>query len=663
MNSLSTNHPQSEVPASQNETDIELLPGLFIDPNFTTLSSPLVGSLDQNPLNMNFLEPTTTLLQTQPGEKLPWPVQPPILTEPVSLASLGYPSSFEIPTIAGPSIYGYESYATNLAPANDKISNYNDLTINPSHQDFSPGPQTGVSTSNMSHVFGSLASPNTYFEHAPAINHLQSFHNSDLASIQYLQSSTELNTDFFMISAPGLSDFQASSPFHVSSSPSSWQQPSDGGLHVQQTSGSIHDPHSLVQTAPVFDCYMPHNVALLPQPRATVAVTSTLPPRRRGERHKPLTKEQDQGQKNARREGVCIKCRKMKIKCAEGIPCNACLRVSKARIWREPCTKAQFLDIVELGSYFPGTTMREVQIVENAGPLLDCSPEDPITIPMLLGPTILLSNLKFDSVFLCQPSSDIQLSLIQDFQNPQSSYQFIEKFAIPYLSPAGDSTVADEEEKFQWVRIMLFILSSFYDNFISGDMVDLSVSAKVEISEGDKENAFHHMISYAVWVASRFLEISLFHYLQEVSNRILEEVPIDEQKEYIISMITTLMAKPCFTTLLTERFAEKASVPSYLSANEALVDRQNRLRTAFWVYISIAVSRQPAWTDFCGSVDREFPSISFREMAPEFRKSLAAFDSTLERRRFSGLTKSWHTCVLLPKYARKSSSKQKSRNK
>ncbi|KAF5529384.1 hypothetical protein FMEXI_14193 [Fusarium mexicanum] len=71
-------------------------------------------------------------------------------------------------------------------------------------------------------------------------------------------------------------------------------------------------------------------------------------PRRRG----PLTREQAEGQALARENGVCIRCRRNNITCAGGIPCKACLSLRKPRLWKVPCTKAQFLDIIESGSFF-----------------------------------------------------------------------------------------------------------------------------------------------------------------------------------------------------------------------------------------------------------------------------------------------------------------------
>jgi hypothetical protein len=98
--------------------------------------------------------------------------------------------------------------------------------------------------------------------------------------------------------------------------------------------------------------------------------TRQLPMARRGGRRGPLTAEQAQTRRAARLAGICIRCRKTRIKvsnsrdswgssihspsqCTGGIPCDACRAISTSRIWRTPCTKAQFLDIVESGSYFP----------------------------------------------------------------------------------------------------------------------------------------------------------------------------------------------------------------------------------------------------------------------------------------------------------------------
>ncbi|KAJ3538514.1 hypothetical protein NM208_g5872 [Fusarium decemcellulare] len=77
-----------------------------------------------------------------------------------------------------------------------------------------------------------------------------------------------------------------------------------------------------------------------------------LPPARRGGRRRRLTVEQARRQQMARSNGVCIRCRLTGRSCKGGFPCKACLALRKPRLWRGPCTKAQFLEIIESGSFF-----------------------------------------------------------------------------------------------------------------------------------------------------------------------------------------------------------------------------------------------------------------------------------------------------------------------
>ncbi|KAF4449289.1 hypothetical protein F53441_7407 [Fusarium austroafricanum] len=72
-----------------------------------------------------------------------------------------------------------------------------------------------------------------------------------------------------------------------------------------------------------------------------ITQAQALPRSRRGGRQGPLTREQAEGQALARENG-----------CAGGIPCKACLSLHKPRLWKGPCTKAQFLDIIDSGSFF-----------------------------------------------------------------------------------------------------------------------------------------------------------------------------------------------------------------------------------------------------------------------------------------------------------------------
>lgn len=38
--------------------------------------------------------------------------------------------------------------------------------------------------------------------------------------------------------------------------------------------------------------------------------------------------------------------------CSGGFPCKSCLKASKSKIWKGPCVKADFLDMVQSGPYF-----------------------------------------------------------------------------------------------------------------------------------------------------------------------------------------------------------------------------------------------------------------------------------------------------------------------
>jgi hypothetical protein len=60
------------------------------------------------------------------------------------------------------------------------------------------------------------------------------------------------------------------------------------------------------------------------------------------------------------------------------------------------------------------------------------------------------------------------------------------------------------------------------------------------------------------------------------------------------------------------------------------LDRQERIRTALWVYSSIAIRNLPAWSNIWGALQERWPLLSARRVAEQFESNLAAFDTTTE---------------------------------
>ncbi|MCJ1423448.1 hypothetical protein MMC29_001331, partial [Sticta canariensis] len=72
---------------------------------------------------------------------------------------------------------------------------------------------------------------------------------------------------------------------------------------------------------------------------------------RKGRRAGPLSKAKaTQAAIIRKNKSVCIRCKMMKQSCSGEVPCLGCRENLGAKIWKSPCVRADFLDIVEAGS-------------------------------------------------------------------------------------------------------------------------------------------------------------------------------------------------------------------------------------------------------------------------------------------------------------------------
>ncbi|KAF5004127.1 hypothetical protein FDECE_9341 [Fusarium decemcellulare] len=158
-------------------------------------------------------------------------------------------------------------------------------------------------------------------------------------------------------------------PGEMSGGTHSWTPSQLGGSDPVMLSGTIPIPSMLDERQRTYAHASAWGIAsnpgetnpITPASGPIIRYQDPLPPARRGGRRRRLTVQQAQRQQMARSNGVCIRCRLTGRSCEGGFPCKACLALRKPRLWRGPCTKAQFLEIIESGSFFlmlsiPGET-------------------------------------------------------------------------------------------------------------------------------------------------------------------------------------------------------------------------------------------------------------------------------------------------------------------
>lgn len=68
----------------------------------------------------------------------------------------------------------------------------------------------------------------------------------------------------------------------------------------------------------------------------------------KGKRKGPLPTATAIAAARKRKDGsVCIRCRTMKMTCKGGLPCEGCRQITKAKMWDQSCTPANFIDMVK----------------------------------------------------------------------------------------------------------------------------------------------------------------------------------------------------------------------------------------------------------------------------------------------------------------------------
>ncbi|OBT63414.1 hypothetical protein VE03_07188 [Pseudogymnoascus sp. 23342-1-I1] len=135
----------------------------------------------------------------------------------------------------------------------------------------------------------------------------------------------------------------------------------------------------------------------------------------------------------------------------------------------------------------------------------------------------------------------------------------------------------------------------------------------------------HHSL---IWASSWYSELSLFQYIQKFSNDPSEDV--QDQKAYIMSMVQILLSTSRISPSIITRYYTSAEDPVVQTINQELLDRQNRLRMALWVYASIAIGKLPAWSNFWQTLESRWPFFA-KDCMKDFQISLASFDENIAK--------------------------------
>ncbi|KAF5633307.1 uncharacterized protein FTJAE_7204 [Fusarium tjaetaba] len=338
-------------------------------------------------------------------------------------------------------------------------------------------------------------------------------------------------------------------------------------------------------------------------------------PRRRG----PLTREQAEGQALARENGVCIRCRRNNITCVGGIPCKACLGLRKPRLWKVPCTKAQFLDIIESGSFFYKPSMNEAlfteRLVEEMATMAlafarDMSKGDGVSPKNIDFPwTVAFEGLRT----ICFPDGRYQKPRMYMVRKTEA--QLLKAFPI---DTAGSPCLLVGNNRLKWTRaVAAFCGDRCLENPYEEDLIIDTRRAN------DNGNPLEVFVKTS-WLLSRYLELHLFRYLQNAANNPSKD--IHEQRSFAYSALY----------LLGHSFSTSSNRISGLNISDEMfkgsitdhLDRERRVRLALWVYVSITVGQLPSEANFWNNLPKELKA--FRGGLPKkFRESFDGFDNSL----------------------------------
>ncbi|KAG4282401.1 hypothetical protein FPRO06_09074 [Fusarium proliferatum] len=320
-------------------------------------------------------------------------------------------------------------------------------------------------------------------------------------------------------------------------------------------------------------------------------------PRRRGR----LTREQAEGQALARENGVCIRCRRNNITCAGGIPCDACLSLRKPRLWKVPCTKAQFLEIIESGSFFYKPSMNETLFTER----LD---------EELATKALAFTRLAFQGLrAICFPDGRYQKPMSSMVRKAEA--QLLRNFPA---DTAGSPCVLVGNDRLKWTRqVAVFCDDRCLDNPYEDDKV-------INTSSANGSSSTLGVFVKTSWLLSRYVELQLFRYLQNAANNPSED--IYEQRNFIYSALYLLGHS--FYTSSIKISGPDTSEKMFENSIKDHLDRERRVRLALWIYASITVGQLPKEANFWENLPNELKA--FRGGLPKkFRESFDGFNNSL----------------------------------
>ncbi|RSM01369.1 hypothetical protein CEP52_008582 [Fusarium oligoseptatum] len=194
------------------------------------------------------------------------------------------------------------------------------------------------------------------------------------------------------------------------------------------------------------------------------------------------------------------------------------------------------------------------------------------------------------------------------------------------------STTTEDPHTPLWVRTIIEFCDSLSYQQSPESTID---DALPQFPTDDAGRLTSILVSWAGWVASRYLELHLFHDLQVICNNASFD-SVEDRKSYIMTIFSVLLFSASYTQSIHEDAMDKKD-PTIIPLYREVFDRRSRVQSALWVYCSIAVRGLPAWTNIWETVQMGWPFIQVETMAQQFHKSATAFNN--------GLSDTWESII------------------
>lgn len=329
-----------------------------------------------------------------------------------------------------------------------------------------------------------------------------------------------------------------------------------------------------------------------------VAVPDSHKAMRRG----PLTPlQREQADKNRRERLVCIRCKRLKISCPGGIPCERCQKNSNAGPWGI-CTLFHFFSIVESGSlnYISQRTVNH--------PTLDGTRRVTLQLPEFLDLDHLLSSVitrsRSSNVFVRQAATllytlDLAKSsrFLSELRNRRTSGMIEVREFVDNLLPKTKGGLSCVSARL--FPAELLPAQSCWNNMPSRVTYETvqkdSGAARVLNVEDPADQADILVAAQLARIVSRSLELEAFAHLQaQMGDLVLREPQANVDIESLVHGLGRVLLTLRWRMAWWKRFGDGSSVDIF---RDRFVDRVESLLRILYFYYMYAFKKLPRGTD------------------------------------------------------------------